>query len=67
MNYNYKIMKKKFKVVKNNNFKNNKKSIPAKEKIFISINKLKFKIRNFKEFYITKTKRNKYQDILIKN
>jgi len=40
-------------------------SIPFREKFFVSINKLKFKLRNFKEFYITKNKRNKYQDIVI--
>ena len=41
------------------------KSIPFREKFFVSINKLKFKLRNFKEFYITKNKRNKYQDIFV--
>ncbi len=65
INFNYKIMKKK------NNSKNAlpkkdiKKNIPFREKFFVSINKLKFKLRNFKEFYITKNKRNKYQDIFV--
>ena len=65
INFNYKIMKKK------NNSKNAslkkdiQKSIPFREKFFVSINKLKFKLRNFKEFYITKNKRNKYQDIFV--
>jgi hypothetical protein len=64
INFNYKIMKK-------NNSKNAslkkdiQKSIPFREKFFVSINKLKFKLRNFKEFYITKNKRNKYQDIFV--
>lgn len=66
INFNYKIMK------KNDNLKNKlikkdtQNNIPFREKFFVSINKLKFKLRNFKEFYITKNKRNKYQDILIK-
>ena len=57
---------------KNDNLKNKlikkdtQNNIPFREKFFVSINKLKFKLRNFKEFYITKNKRNKYQDILIK-
>ena len=65
INFNYKIMKKK------NNSKNAslkkdiQKNIPFREKFFVSINKLKFKLRNFKEFYITKNKRNKYQDIFV--
>ena len=65
-NYNYKIMKRQPKNINNNNPKKIKNSIPFNEKIHISINKFKFKLRNFKEFYITKTKRNKYQDLLIK-
>ena len=66
INFDYKIMK------KNDNLKNKlikkdtQNNIPFREKFFVSINKLKFKLRNFKEFYITKNKRNKYQDILIK-
>lgn len=65
INFNYKIMKKK------NNSKNSslktdiQNNIPFREKFFVSINKLKFKLRNFKEFYITKNKRNKYQDIFV--
>jgi hypothetical protein len=65
INYNYKIMKRKSKILKIDNPKKIKNLIPINEKIFISINKLKFRLRNFKEFYITKTKRNKYQDLLI--
>ena len=65
INFNYKIMKKK------NNSKNAslktdiQNNIPFREKFFVSINKLKFKLRNFKEFYIKKNKRNKYQDIFV--
>lgn len=65
INFSYRIMK------KNNNLKNTptkkniQNKIPFREKFFISINKLKFKLRNFKEFYITKKKRNKYQDIIV--
>jgi hypothetical protein len=65
INFNYKIMKRKSKISKIDNFKKIKNLIPINEKIFISINKFKFRLRNFKQFYITKTKRNKYQDLLI--
>lgn len=65
IDYNYKIMKKKIKNNQKNILRNKKSFIPIKEKIFISINKLKFKLRNFKEFYVTKNKRNKYQDFII--
>ena len=65
INFNYKIMKKKVNIQSNTDFENKSIQIPFKEKIFININKLKFKFRNFKEFYITKNKRNKFQDTLI--
>ena len=65
IDYNYKIMKKKIKNNQKNILRNKKSFIPIKEKIFININKLKFKLRNFKEFYVTKNKRNKYQDFII--
>ena len=47
------------------NLKNKNNEIPFKERIFISMNKLKFKFRNFKKFYILKNKRNKFQDKII--
>jgi len=39
--------------------------IPLSDKIFIKLNKLKFKLRNFNNFFISKTKRNNQQDIII--
>ena len=65
INFNYKIMKKKNNIKNRSLKKDIQNNIPFKEKFFVSINKLKFKLRNFKEFYITKNKRNKYQDIVI--
>jgi len=65
INFNYKIMKKKNNSKNASHKKDIQNSIPFREKFFVSINKLKFKLRNFKEFYITKNKRNKYQDIFV--
>ena len=49
--------------------KNSKKikitKIPLSDKIFIKLNKLKFKLRNFNNFFINKSKRNNQQDIII--
>ena len=56
------------KKLKKNN-KNSKKikitKIPLSDKIFIKFNKLKFKLRNFNNFFINKSKRNNQQDIII--
>lgn len=50
----------------NKNLKNIKiTKIPFSDKIFIKLNKLKFKLRNFNNFFISKTKRNNKQDIII--
>ena len=38
-----------------------------REKFFVSINKLKFKLRNFKEFYITKNKEINIKIFLLNN
>ena len=45
------------------NIKVNK--IPISDKIFIKLNKLKFKLRTFNNFFISKTTRNNQQDIII--
>ena len=42
-----------------------KSKIPLRDNLLIKLNKLMYKIRNFKEFYILKNKRNKYQDMTI--
>jgi hypothetical protein len=64
IDYNYRIMRK----LKKNN-KNSKKikitKIPLSDKMFIKLNKLKFKLRNFNNFFINKSKRNNQQDIII--
>jgi hypothetical protein len=64
IDYNYRIMRK----LKKDN-KNSKKikitKIPLSDKIFIKFNKLKFKLRNFNNFFINKSKRNNQQDIII--
>jgi hypothetical protein len=50
----------------NKNLKNIKISkIPLSDKISIKLNKLKFKLRNFNNFFINKSKRNNQQDIII--
>jgi hypothetical protein len=50
----------------NKNFKKIKiTKIPLFDKIFIKLNKLKFKLRNFNNFFINKSKRNNQQDIII--
>ena len=55
------------KLKKNNkNLKNIKiTKIPLSDKIIIKLNKLKFKLRNFNNFFINKSKRNNQQDIII--
>ena len=64
IDYNYRIMRKLKKDSKNlKNIKITK--IPLSDKIFIKLNKLKFKLRNFNNFFISKTKRNNQQDIII--
>ena len=65
IDFDYKIMKKKMNIQSITNLKNKNNEIPFKERIFISMNKLKFKFRNFKKFYILKNKRNKFQDKII--
>ena len=64
IDYNYRIMRK----LKKDN-KNSKKikitKMPLSDKIFIKLNKLKFKLRNFNNFFINKSKRNNQQDIII--
>ena len=50
----------------NKNLKNIKiTKIPLSDKINIKLNKLKFKLRNFNNFFINKSKRNNQQDIII--
>jgi hypothetical protein len=64
IDYNYRIMRKLKK--DNKNFKKIKiTKIPLFDKIFIKLNKLKFKLRNFNNFFINKSKRNNQQDIII--
>lgn len=65
IDFNYRIMrnlKKDNKCIKNIKIT----QIPIYDKIYIKINKLRFKLRNFKNFFIDKSKRNNQQDILIK-
>ena len=52
----------------NNKKVENKKIIKLKiyDKITIKLNKIKFKLRNFNNFYLKKNKRNNQQDIIIK-
>ena len=62
--YKYKLMRNSQK--KNINFHNNKIiKIPLVDRISIKLNKFKFRIRNFKNFYINKTNRNNKQNIII--
>tara|TARA_Y100000591_G_scaffold205121_1_gene177637 strand:- start:17 stop:817 length:801 start_codon:yes stop_codon:yes gene_type:complete len=65
VDYHYNIMRKEN---KNNKKFENKKIIKLKlyDKIAIKLNKLKFKLRNFNNFYLKKNKRNNQQDIIIK-
>ena len=65
IDYDYRIMRK-FKK-ENKNLKNIKiTKIPFFDKMYIKLNKLKFKLRNFNNFFINKSKRNNQQDIIIK-
>jgi len=61
-NFDYNIMR-----FKNNfkKFKNIESQMLLIDKINCKINKLKFKIRNFKDHYIKKINRNKFQEIYI--
>ena len=51
-----------------NKIQENKKiiKIPLYDKLTIKFNKLKFKIRNFSNFFLKKNIRNNQQDIIIK-
>ena len=51
-----------------NKIEENKKviKIPLYDKLTIKFNKLKFKIRNFNNFFLKKNIRNNQQDIIIK-
>ena len=51
-----------------NKIEENKKiiKIPLYDKLTIKFNKLKFKIRNFNNFFLKKNIRNNQQDIVIK-
>ncbi len=63
-NFDYTIMREKN--FKKKNIPNDLKSkIPIRDNLLIKLNKLMYKIRNFKEFYILKNKRNKYQDMIL--
>ena len=64
VNYNYKIMRN---LIKNKReiVKYRKVKIPLIDKITIKLNKLMFRIRNFKDFYINKSNRNNQQNIII--
>ncbi len=63
-NFDYRIMREKnFK--KKNLSSNLKSKIPLRDNFLIKFNKLIYKIRNFKEFYLLKSNRNKFQDITI--
>ena len=54
-------------LIKSRKLENNKRiKIPLIDKITVKFNKLKFRIRNFKNFYINKTNRNNQQNIIIK-
>ena len=65
IDYNYKIMRNS--LIKSKKLENNKRiKIPLIDKITVKFNKLKFRIRNFKNFYINKTNRNNQQNIIIK-
>jgi len=63
-NYDYKLMR--------NNQKNKLKlevkeaRIPLREKLVVKINKIKFRMRNFRAFYIKKSNRNNQQNVEIK-
>jgi len=62
--FDYNLMREKnFK--KKNNTKIFKSKIPLKDYFQIKYNKIKYKLRNFNDFFILKNKRNKYQDIKI--
>ncbi len=51
---------------KKNTYSNNFKSrVPFRDYIEIKLNKIKYKLRNFNDFFILKNKRNKHQDIKI--
>ena len=65
VDYNYNIMRREN---INNKKVENKKIIKLKiyDKITIKLNKIKFKLRNFNNFYLKKNKRNNQQDIIIK-
>ena len=63
-NFDYRIMReKKFK--KNNLLSDFNSKIPLRDNCLIKFNKFMYKMRNFKEFYFLKSKRNKNQDIII--
>ena len=64
IDYDYKIMRRvKKSKIKLKQYKITK--IPIYERLTIKFNKLNFKIRNFKNFFIDKRKRNNQQDIII--
>ena len=65
INYDYRIMRKKSDSIVKNDFKFQKIKIPLKDKIDIKINKFKFRMRNFINFYIKKNNRNNLQNIKI--
>ena len=68
--FNYNIMRRQmFELNDKKNIKDFvriKDFIPIKDLIIIKQTKMVYKFRNFKEYFITKTKRNNYQDIIIK-
>lgn len=63
-NFGYNLMREK-------NFKKDKlpkqikSKIPMRDHLEIKLNKIKYKFRNFNDFFVLKKKRNKYQDIKI--
>ena len=63
-NFNYSLMREQ-------NFKKNpylnhiKSKVPLKDYFEIKLNKIKYKLRNFNDFFIFKNNRNKHQDIKI--
>ncbi len=63
-NFSYSLMREEnFK--KNTYFTDFKSEIPLRDQIEIKFNKIKYKFRNFNDFFILKKKRNKHQDIKI--
>lgn len=65
--FNYNIMRRQITELNNiKNFTRTKDFIPLKDLVIIKQTKMVYKFRNFKEYFIKKTKRNNYQDIIIK-